>query len=239
MIYQFLTLQFIAHLLSDFVFQPHTWSLKKKRKIVTWHHLWHSLVVFFFSYLMSFDYHYLKFALILVFIHFCIDVLKSALQIKTNIKDCLLFFWDQELHVVVLVLISVIYNYYSEINLLIDIPLKYLIIAAGFVFCAKPSNVFIKNVFDLFSIVVPEQSFNQTEDENKDLPNAGKLIGIMERFLVFALILVNQYSAVGLIIAAKSILRFKDNTKNEYVLVGTLLSFGIAILLGMLVLSLI
>ncbi len=57
----------------------------------------------------------------------------------------------------------------------------------------------------------------------------------MERSLVLALILVNQYSAVGLIIAAKSILRFKDNTKNEYVLVGTLLSFGIAIILGVLI----
>nr|WP_320119540.1 hypothetical protein [uncultured Marinifilum sp.] len=72
-------------------------------------------------------------------------------------------------------------------------------------------------------------------DENKDLPNAGKLIGLMERFLVLALILVNQYSAVGLIIAAKSILRFRDNKKNEYVLVGTLLSFGIATLLGILI----
>ncbi len=61
------------------------------------------------------------------------------------------------------------------------------------------------------------------------------LIGLMERFLVLALILVRQYSAVGLIIAAKSILRFRDNKKNEYVLVGTLLSFGIATLLGILI----
>jgi len=52
------------------------------------------------------------------------------------------------------------------------------------------------------------------------------------------LILVNQFSAVGLIIAAKSILRFKSTEKNEYILVGTLLSFGIAVLLGIIILKL-
>jgi hypothetical protein len=57
----------------------------------------------------------------------------------------------------------------------------------------------------------------------------------MERFLVLSLVLIGQYSAVGLIIAAKSILRYKSTQKNEYILVGTLLSFGIAVLLGILI----
>ena len=59
----------------------------------------------------------------------------------------------------------------------------------------------------------------------------------MERFLVLALVLVGQFSAVGLIIAAKSILRFRSPIKNEYILVGTLLSFGIAVLIGILILQ--
>jgi hypothetical protein len=48
------------------------------------------------------------------------------------------------------------------------------------------------------------------------------------------LIAVNQFAAVGFIIAAKSILRFRDTdiAKTEYLLIGSLLSFGIAILLG-------
>ena len=50
-----------------------------------------------------------------------------------------------------------------------------------------------------------------------------------------ALILVGQFSAVGLILAAKSVLRFRSNVKNEYILVGTLLSFGIAVLIGILI----
>lgn len=49
-------------------------------------------------------------------------------------------------------------------------------------------------------------------------PNAGRLIGIVGRFLVLALIILGEYEAVGLIIAAKSILRFNDTQKSEYVL---------------------
>jgi len=56
---------------------------------------------------------------------------------------------------------------------------------------------------------------------------------------VLALILIGQYSAVGLIIAAKSILRFRSTERNEYILVGTLLSFGIASLVGILITQLI
>ena len=44
-----------------------------------------------------------------------------------------------------------------------------------------------------------------------------------------------QYEAIGLLVAAKSILRFKDTdtAKTEYVLAGTFLSFAIAILCGL------
>jgi len=57
----------------------------------------------------------------------------------------------------------------------------------------------------------------------------------MERFMTLALILSTQFAAVGLIIAAKSILRFNNQQKNEYILVGTLLSFGFAILIGVII----
>ena len=114
-----------------------------------------------------------------------------------------------------------------------DFSIKLIAVITGFVFCAKPANILIKNIFEAYGIEIPVIS--NVKDENRDLPNAGKLIGVMERFFVLALILVGQFSAVGLIIAAKSILRFKDNMKNEYVLVGTMLSFGIATILGILI----
>jgi len=63
------------------------------------------------------------------------------------------------------------------------------------------------------------------------------LIGIIERFLVLTFVILNQFEAVGFLIAAKSILRFKDDNtiKTEYVLIGTMLSFGIAIALGIII----
>lgn len=233
MIYKLLILQLLAHLLGDFVFQPHNWTIIKRRKIITWYHLWHTIIIFVFSYTLSFDYAFFKFALLLSGIHFMIDVLKSLLQVKTSIRDSVLFFIDQLLHLITIVGISIIYIGYNELHFEIEFTLKQAAVVTGFILCAKPSNVIIKNIFDYLSISTPATS--STEDENKDLPNAGKLIGIMERFLVLSLIFVSQYSAVGLIIAAKSILRFRDNKKNEYVLVGTMLSFGIATLLGILI----
>ena len=68
------------------------------------------------------------------------------------------------------------------------------------------------------------------------LKNGGRLIGIMERGLIFLFILQGQATAVGLLIAAKSILRFgtpsKDQRSAEYVIIGTLASFGWAILIA-------
>ncbi len=233
MLYKFILLQFIAHLLGDFIFQPHNWAVKKRVKPFTWYHLWHVLVIFFFSYLLSFDFGFLKSALLLSIIHFATDILKSFFQIKHRRKESFYFFTDQIIHLFSIVLISAYYYFYSGVDFIYEIPLRYLAIAAAFIFCAKPSNILIKNIFISLDIATPAMS--NSEDENKDLPNAGKLIGIMERFMALALILVGQYSAVGLIIAAKSILRFRDNKKNEYVLVGTILSFGFATLLGILI----
>lgn len=62
------------------------------------------------------------------------------------------------------------------------------------------------------------------------LPNGGRLIGILERGIIFMLILAGQPAGIGFLIAAKSVLRFettsKDHSAGEYVIVGTLASFG-------------
>lgn len=70
-------------------------------------------------------------------------------------------------------------------------------------------------------------------DAAKSLPGAGRVIGHLERGLIFALVLFGQAQGVGLLIAAKSILRFgavKDDRRlSEYVIIGTLASFGWAL----------
>jgi hypothetical protein len=58
---------------------------------------------------------------------------------------------------------------------------------------------------------------------------------------VFCFILIGHFEAIGFLLAAKSIFRFgdlkeaKDRKLTEYVLIGTLLSFGVALLIGLLV----
>ncbi|MCU0903015.1 MAG: DUF3307 domain-containing protein [Tabrizicola sp.] len=70
----------------------------------------------------------------------------------------------------------------------------------------------------------------------ESLPGAGRVIGQLERGLIFALILLGQPEGVGLLIAAKSILRFgavrDDRALSEYVIIGTLASFGWAIIVA-------
>ena len=63
------------------------------------------------------------------------------------------------------------------------------------------------------------------------LENAGRMIGWLERTLLYGLVLAGAPDAAAVVIAAKSIARFpafSDEKFAEYYLIGTLLSFLIA-----------
>lgn len=70
------------------------------------------------------------------------------------------------------------------------------------------------------------------------LPNAGKYIGWLERFLILTFVLGGYDAAVGLLLTAKAVVRYpeiKEDTKNhfaEYFLIGTLTSVGFALVAG-------
>ncbi len=65
------------------------------------------------------------------------------------------------------------------------------------------------------------------------LPGGGELIGLLERGIIFLLVLTGNPAGVGFLIAAKSVLRFdttrEDQDVGEYVIIGTLASFGWAL----------
>ena len=57
--------------------------------------------------------------------------------------------------------------------------------------------------------------------------NRGRIIGVLERLMTFFLIFQGGYSALGFLIAAKGMTRFKqldDRDFAEYFLIGTLMS---------------
>lgn len=67
---------------------------------------------------------------------------------------------------------------------------------------------------------------------DKGLVDGGKWIGLLERTLIFVLIMAGEFQAIGFLIAAKSILRFqysKERSHSETVIIGTLASFAWAI----------
>jgi len=233
-IYDLLILQFIAHLLADYTFQPESWA---KEKIANGFHskylIKHILIALVLSWGLSFQWQFIVASLIIAVFHLIIDGLKKNI---TNNKNTVkyAFVIDQALHLLVFVVCTFLFNHYFTISPYVQLPVTthLLMIIAGYILCTKPANIIIKEVINFYDIrIAQDVSSTRTESE---ILNAGKLIGVSERILTLTLILYGQFEAVGFIIAGKSILRFKetDTSKTEYVLIGTLLSFGIAILTG-------
>ena len=71
--------------------------------------------------------------------------------------------------------------------------------------------------------------------DDSGIKGAGFTIGIFERILIFTFVLTNQYSAISIIFAAKSIARFRELDKRdfaEYYLLGTFTSITFALIVG-------
>jgi len=109
-------------------------------------------------------------------------------------------------------------------------------IFSGFIFILKEGTIIIRLVLARMS-ATPKRRDEPTHKDNKEY-DRGKLIGILERSLIYFLIIFNQVGAIAIIIALKSIARFKElENKNfaEYFLIGSLLSICIATLPAVLV----
>lgn len=87
-------------------------------------------------------------------------------------------------------------------------------------------------VVSIVSIVRPEQ----VKDTISPRVGAGEIIGILERYVTLALVLVGGLAAVGFVVAAKAAARFPQFKREEfaeYFLIGTLSSVGMAVLSGL------
>ena len=221
-----LILQIIAHVVSDYYFQTDASSREKNENGFKSKFLFkHAVVTFFCAWILSFDIYFVFCALGIAILHYIIDGLKKNLNTSRYS-----FFIDQILHLVVIFVFVWLSKYYLEQKLVWNIPItvKWLVIVLGYLICIKPANIFIRETLVAGNI-------ESISDTSTELKNAGKLIGILERLLVLTFVIIGKLEVVGFLIAAKSILRYKDtNTiKTEYVLIGTMLSFGIAMMIGL------
>ena len=216
----------LAHIIGDFYLQTDEYCKQKEtKKLKSWFLYIHSVTIGVLSWIMVPSCNFALWALIIAISHFVIDTIKIY-----SPKGLWSFIIDQLLHLGILITISTMYEATNElplemINCTDSISIPVLILAI--LLCVKPANIIIKLVLGKYQIGESESCNN--------IKNAGALIGNLERLLTIIFVLIGQYEAIGFIVAAKSILRFKDTdtAKTEYVLAGTFLSFGISILCGL------
>ena len=216
----------IAHVFGDFYLQTDAYCKQKEEKrYKSWFLYVHSLIMGALSWFFVPDVSFITAVIFITVTHFIIDTAKSYLS-----KGLRGFVVDQLLHIGVLLLVTM----YTDIET--TLPLMYLNLFESFslplvllavLLCMKPANIIIKLTLERYKVGESASCTN--------MKNAGGLIGNLERILTIIFVLIGHYDAIGFIVAAKSLLRFKDTdtAKTEYVLAGTFLSFSIAILCGL------
>ena len=219
----------LAHLAGDFLFQTAK-SVKNKEEhklsspLLYLHILIHGLVLV----LLFWDLNYWAGILFIIVTHFIIDTVKLYIQNNRNRK--VLFFVDQSLHFLVL---ASVWMYYEHIDLsfMWMQNATFLLTIICVYFLTQPTSIILKVLISNWAPKIGDNS-------DESLENAGKYIGILERLFAFVFIITDNWEAIGFLIAAKSVFRFgdlkesKDRKLTEYILIGTLISFGIAILVG-------
>lgn len=224
----------LAHLIGDFLLQPNSWVVHKEAQKAKSKYLYvHVLLHFGVTMLLLWDLTFWKIALVIMVSHYSIDVLKlyvTPLFKHANIP----FFIDQLLHLVVLYCCSYYTNLWPHTVSLFE-KIDWALVTTAF-FVTFPAAIIMGKILERMS--------SQIDVDHESLPNAGKYIGIIERLFVLIFIVLGNWASIGLLITAKSVFRFNDlkdsnNRKlTEYILIGTLTSFGLAIIAGLIYLAL-
>ncbi len=105
----------------------------------------------------------------------------------------------------------------------------------GFVFVLNSANVIVRIVMGRTDIEqLPGGELGPVAEPLK----GGRFLGPIERILILALGLAGQFGAIGAVVGAKSIIRFPEISRStdrssaaEYFLIGSGLSWGLALLL--------
>jgi len=105
----------------------------------------------------------------------------------------------------------------------------------GLLMVLNEANIFLRYLLQVMGL---ESLGTKGEEVDQQEYSTGRLIGLLERIFVFLFVLLNQFTAIGFILAAKGVARFQDfksRTFAEYVLIGTLLSALLAMTVAFIV----
>ncbi len=218
----------LAHLIGDFVLQTNNMvndieNKKFESKYLYSHILIHLSLILFIT---QFEKQYIIPAIVLSISHLIIDITTKIL-IKNKINNINNLILDQVLHsITIAIFIKYFYNYNVDLYLIFNSKNYLLLIAL--ISITFVSAVIIKRIMEIFNYPLP----------NDGIKDAGKHIGMLERLFIFVFIITSFWEGVGFLLAAKSIFRFGDLKENkeikltEYILIGTLISFGFAIFIA-------
>ncbi len=231
-----------AHLLGDFPLQSRAMVLHKRKYKARSGYLYlhvciHAALIYVFT--GWWDNWILPLAVALS--HFLID------WWKLYRKDTLLYFiLDQLLHVAVLVILWWWFEAADRDALLehcrnlLQNPSVWITVSA-YLFIIWPCALVLGYLTKRWREAVERRiTPERPAPGSPTLSEAGKWIGIFERCLVLTFILTNHFEGIGFLVAAKSILRLGEikggdnRAETEYILIGTLMSFSVSILTGLL-----
>jgi Protein of unknown function (DUF3307) len=205
----------LAHTLADFLFQTN-WMVANKRHLNAL--FAHIAVVLATAIIATGSLHPVLF--VLAAVHMLID----AIKVRYFSNRLSPFLADQALHMASLVAVTALQPTLWSAGLWADIQWlpAIMTLLAGLLIATQAGGYAVGLLMQPWVAETPA-----------GLRNGGRVIGTLERGLIFLLVLTGQAAGIGFLIAAKSVLRFgavKDEGKlSEYVIIGTLASFGWAI----------
>lgn len=163
--------------------------------------------------------------------HFVIDGWKLRRQDKQG-ASLTLFLQDQGLHLLSLLLFTAFLSQMSPDALIqgwwgIETWGPWAVLASGLLLNGRFAGYLVGEFLARYRPQVEGE-----EPLSDDLLRAGRVIGVLERALLFIFLMQGAWSAAGLVVTAKSIVRFHDMERRsfaEYYLLGTLASFLFAV----------
>ncbi len=203
-----------AHLIADYLLQTN-WIIAHKKRLPA---MGAHIAIVFVTTLLALRGNIAP-AVTLTVLHLIIDVVKT----HWAPEKLWAYLADQAAHFGTIVLIFILFPHISTlwpVDISLTTPMATV---AGLIITVWAGGP---------AIGLLMQDFQGSQGDG--LPNAGRMIGMLERAVIFLLVLTGQPAAIGFLIAAKSVLRFdtasKDQKASEYVIIGTLASFGWALL---------
>ena len=256
----------VAHVLGDFYFQPAGWVKSRNTKhllspALYLHALLHGVLAFFALLILSLfatlatketgaassetEIELIPLFLVAIGVmvtHFIIDAVKSYASPTT-----FAFVIDQASHITVAIILWALLTqqFTPLLQHIYAINYHHLVLLLAYLIILSPTSIFIKQLLspwtkELDELTNPKRTSGLVQlPVQRTLAMAGQRIGYLERLLILTFVLLNQFAAIGFLIAAKSIFRFGDLTKSEdkklteYVLLGTLTSVVITIATGL------